>query len=70
VKLAVSGNWFVNAEYDFLDFDKVESLPGTFTAPPQFPALTAATFRPTFNPAISEVKVGLNYKFTTSLSLW
>jgi opacity protein-like surface antigen len=70
VKLAVSGNWFVNAEYDFHDFGKVESLPGTLTAAPQFPALTAAPFRPTFNPAISEVKVGQNYKFATNLSLW
>jgi outer membrane immunogenic protein len=71
VKWALSGNWFANAEYDFLDFgSKAENLPGTFTVAPQFAALTAATFHPTFNPTVSEVKVGLNYKFPPGFSFW
>ncbi len=69
VKWALSSNWFVNAEYDFLDFGaKNENLSGIFTAAPQFAALTAATFHPSFNPTISEVKIGLNYKFPPSLN--
>jgi opacity protein-like surface antigen len=71
VKWALSGNWFVNAEYDFLDFgSKTENLPGVFTATPGNGAVTAATFHPTFSPAISEVKVGLNYKFSPGLIFW
>lgn len=71
VKWALSANWFVNAEYDFLDFgSKSENLPGVFTAAPGNGATTAATFHPTFNPTISEAKLGLNYKFPPSLSLW
>jgi opacity protein-like surface antigen len=73
VKWAISDNWFVNAEYDFLDFGtKAEDLPGVFTAAPQFGGSppTAATFHPTLNPNISEVKIGLNYRFAPSLTLW
>jgi len=72
VKWAISPNWFVNAEYDFLDFGaKSENLSGTFTAAPaSFPPVAAATFHPIFTPNISEVKLGLNYKLPPSLTLW
>lgn len=72
VKWGISPDWFVNAEYDFLDFGaKAENFPGVFTANPAFPSVTPnATFHPTFNPNISELKVGLNYKLPPSFSLW
>ena len=73
VKWAISDNWFVNAEYDFLDFGaKAENFSGVLTASPAVGGspLTPATFHPIFNPNISEVKVGLNYKIPPSLSLW
>jgi outer membrane immunogenic protein len=68
VKWAFADNWFLNAEYDYLDFGtKTQNLSGTFTAPP--PAF-AATFTPTFRQYISEVKVGLNYKFSPGFLFW
>jgi outer membrane immunogenic protein len=72
VKWGISDNWFVSAEYDFLDFgSKTENLPGTFSvAPASIYGTTAATFHPSFNPTVSEVKIGLNYKFPPSLGLW
>lgn len=73
LKWAISPNWFVNAEYDFLDFGtKAENLSGNFTATPaaNSSSTTAATFHPLFAPNISEVKLGLNYKLPTSATLW
>ncbi len=71
LKWGISSNWFVNAEYDFLDFGaKAENFPGNFTAAPATDLGTAATFHPSFAPNISEVKLGLNYKLPPSLSLW
>ncbi len=66
VKWALYDNWFLNAEYNYLDFgSKVENLSGAFTASPAafLAANPGATVSPTFNHNISEVKVGLNYKF-------
>jgi outer membrane immunogenic protein len=67
VKWAVSDNWFVNAEYDYLDFGtKTPNLSGTFTASPAaFGGFNGnATFRPSYNQNVSEAKLGLNYKFS------
>jgi outer membrane immunogenic protein len=73
VKWAFADNWFVNAEYDFLDFgSKSENLSGTFsTTPAAFAGSNGtATFTPTFRQYISEVKVGLNYKFSPGFLFW
>lgn len=61
---AITDNVFVNAEYDFLDFgSRAQHLNGTNAAPLlAFGPTAAATFSPTFNQNISEIKVGLNYK--------
>jgi outer membrane immunogenic protein len=67
VKWAVSDNWFVNAEYDYMDFGtKTPNLSGTFTASPaSFGGFSGnSTFKPSYNQNLSEVKVGLNYKFS------
>lgn len=67
VKWAILDNVFLFAEYDFLDFGpNAEHMSGMLTG--ALPAMlgghnTAATFDPIFNQTISEVKVGLNYKF-------
>jgi len=65
-KWAIAGNWFVNLEYDYLNFDaKPRNLSGTFSATPAaFGApVSAATFSPSFGQNVSEIKAGLNYKF-------
>lgn len=70
VKWAISPNWFVNAEYDFLDFGtRVAHVSGSLSAAPATPVCCAgptvgpgATFDPIFSQAISEVKIGLNYR--------
>ena len=68
LKWAMTDNWFFNVEYNYLDFgSKAQDLNGVFTARPAgfLPgASNGATFSPTFNQNISEVKVGLNYKFS------
>ena len=65
-KWAFADNWFLNLEYNYLDFgSKAQILNGAFTAQPAAfnnPS-PAATLNPTFNQNISEVKFGLNYKF-------
>jgi opacity protein-like surface antigen len=82
VKVALTENWFVNAEYDYMNFgSKAQNLsavcappgPGGLCGAAIFPGpyTSAATFTPSFNHAISEVKVGLNYKFPSgSLFFW
>ncbi len=73
VKWAFADNWFANVEYDYLDFgSKSQNMNGTFSATPAgFGAVgPAATFTPTFNQHISEVKVGLNYKFSPGFLFW
>jgi len=74
VKWAFSDNWFVNVEYDFLDFgSKAQNLSAVCTPSPCVPAVntvTNATFNPTFDQHISEVKVGLNYKFSPGFLFW
>jgi opacity protein-like surface antigen len=73
VKWAFADNWFLNAEYDYLDFgSQKQNLSGTFSATPAaFPGSNpSATFTPTFRQYISEVKVGLNYKFSPGFLFW
>jgi outer membrane immunogenic protein len=71
VKWAFADNWFVNAEYDYLDLgSKAQNLSGTFSATPAGAVNPTATFTPTFRQYISEVKVGLNYKFSPGLLFW
>lgn len=68
VKWALTSNLFLNAEYDYLDFgSKVQhisgSLPAVIASVPTGTASSAVNFDPLFNQNISEIKVGLNYKF-------
>ena len=67
VKWAFADNWFVNLEYNYLDFgSKSQNLNGACTVDAGFPCVTpAASFNPTFNQHISQIEVGLNYKFNT-----
>jgi outer membrane immunogenic protein len=77
VKWAFTNNWFLNVEYDYMDFgSKAQEftslcvIAGARCATPPGAAVPA-TFNPTFNHQISEVKVGLNYKFPAgSLIFW
>jgi outer membrane immunogenic protein len=70
VKWAFADNWFLNAEYDYLDFGtQTQRLSGTFTPTPPFGG-PGATFTPAFRQYISEVKVGLNYKFSPGFLFW
>jgi outer membrane immunogenic protein len=56
-KWAFSNDWFLNAEYDYMDFgSKAQNFSGVANTIP-------VTFTPNFNQHISEVKIGLNYKF-------
>lgn len=73
LKWALTDNMFFNLEYDYLDFgSNTPHLSGNFTATPAAfaGATTAATFTPTFNQNISEVKFGLNYKFAPGFLFW
>jgi outer membrane immunogenic protein len=74
LKWAIWDNWFASVEYDYLDFgSKAQNISGTFSAQPaQFNPNPnpGATFSPTFNQNISEVKVGLNYKFSPGFLFW
>jgi outer membrane immunogenic protein len=70
VKWALSNDLFVNAEYDFMDFGSTtQTFNGTFTATPASGLNPAGTFTPVFYQTISEVKVGINYKFSSGLPL-
>ncbi len=75
VKWALTENWIVSGEYDYLNFgSKAQNLSGSFTAvPANFGGAgvgSAATFTPTFNQSISQVKLGLNYKFAPTFLMW
>jgi outer membrane immunogenic protein len=73
LKWALTESLFVNVEYDYLDFgSKTQNLSGTFTpSPAASPAMsTAATLNPSFGQSISEVKLGLNYKFVPGFLFW
>ena len=73
VKWAVTQNWFVNAEYDFMSFgSRAENMFGTFSATPWGGTTwnPNGSFTPTFHQAISELKVGVNYKFGPGVLLW
>ena len=71
-KYALSGNLFLNAEYDYLDFgSKVQHIGGSLPPAimsPGFAGLPSAAvnFDPLINQNISEIKIGLNYKFAPS----
>jgi outer membrane immunogenic protein len=72
VKWAISENWVVNGEYDYMNFgSKAQTFNGNFTATPAgFGGGTAATFTPTFYQSISQVKLGLNYKFSPGFLIY
>lgn len=71
VKWAYSDNWFLNVEYDFLEFgskaQNFSAVCGPSPCPNLLNMVTTATFNPTFDQHISEIKVGLNYKFDPGL---
>ena len=76
VKWAFAGNWFLNLEYDYMDFgskaqDFISLCVSGGTPCATVPAAAVpATFNPTFYHQISEVKVGLNYKFPAGTFLF
>jgi outer membrane immunogenic protein len=76
VKWAFTNNWFLNVEYDYMDFGSkaqdFTSLCVSAGAPctTRVFAAVPATFNPTFHHQISEVKVGLNYKFAPGTFLF
>ncbi len=85
VKWAITNSWFLNLEYDYMDFGSkgqnfsavcaAAPVPaGAFVAGcgpvPGAPPRNPTTFSPTFNSHISEVKVGLNYKFPSGFLFW
>ena len=76
VKWALADNWFLNVEYDYMDFgSKAQNFATTCVSPAAagcgLGAPVGAVFSPTFNQNISEVKAGLNYKFPGgSLFFW
>jgi len=67
VKWAFAENWFINLEYNYLDFgSKAQNFSGPCNAGgPGCGGLFAVAFNPTFNQHISQVELGLNYKFNT-----
>ena len=72
-KYALTSNLFLNAEYDYLDFGtSVQHVSGSLPSiiPLFIPSLpgSAVNFDPRINQNISEIKVGLNYKFAPSFS--
>jgi outer membrane immunogenic protein len=86
VKVALGTNWFLNVEYDYMQFGSKGQNFTAVCATPLFPPAGAAfapclnagtlgvlgssNFSPTFNTHISEVKVGLNYKFPSGFLFW
>jgi outer membrane immunogenic protein len=64
-KWAFTNDWFVNAEYNYMDFgSKAQNFNGNVNFNP---GVSPVNFTPTFNQHISEVKVGLNYKFGSGI---
>jgi opacity protein-like surface antigen len=85
VKWAISNSWFLNVEYDYMDFgSKGQNFSAACVGPPApagaiatvcapiagAPPRNPSTFSPTFNSHISQVKVGLNYKFPSGFLFW
>jgi outer membrane immunogenic protein len=71
MKWAFANNWFANIEYDYLDFgSKAQGFTGQLTGNRLVPPNTNATLTPIFNERISQVKVGVNYKFPAGFLLW
>jgi outer membrane immunogenic protein len=74
VKWALTDNWFLDVHYDYIDFgSKAQNFSqvcvnGGFAC--NFNITAPSTFNPTFSQRISEVKVGLNYKFGSGFLLW
>ncbi len=64
---AFADNWLVSLEYNYLDFgSKSQNLNGTCTRVGGSCASgSAVSFNPTFNQHISQVELGLTYKFST-----
>lgn len=70
IRYALGQSLLVSAEYDYLNFgSKTPNLSGAFTAAPTG-VNTAAAFTPGFNQGISEVKLGIDYKFGHDLLFW
>jgi outer membrane immunogenic protein len=68
VKWALTNSWFLNVEYDYMDFgSKAQNFSAVCAGAC---AANPSTFNPTFNDRISEVKVGLNYKFPSGFFLF
>jgi len=75
VRWAFANSWFLDLHYDFMDFgSKAQNFSavcvssGAATCPGHNTA--ASTFNPIFDQRISEVKVGLNYKFPAGFLFW
>lgn len=70
VRYALGQNLLVSAEYDYIYFgSRTPNLSGAFSATPTGVG-TAATFTPNFTQGISEVKLGIDYKFAPGLLFW
>ena len=82
VKWAMLNNWFLNVEYNYMDFgSKVQNF-NTVCAAPTISTtvgfgpcnsgnpVSSTTFSPTFSHRISQVKAGLNYKFGPEFFYW
>ena len=69
VKWAFADNWLVSLEYNYLEFgSKSQNLNGTCTLVGGGNCANggaAVSFNPTFNQHISQVELGLTYKFST-----
>jgi len=69
LKWAFLDNWFVNLEYDFLDFgSRTPNLAGA--CPIACTTVVPVLFNPNINQTISEFKVELNYKFDSGSVFW
>lgn len=63
IKWAFTDSWFVNLDYDYLDFgSKTENFTGACPATCNFPIVSIS---PSFKQQISQIELGLNYKFNT-----
>lgn len=61
IKWAVADSWFVNLDYDYLDFgSKTQAFTGACPPACNFPTVVIS---PTFKQQISQIELGLNYKF-------
>ena len=72
VKWAFLDNWSAKVEYDYLDFaSKKVDFSGVIQNPGGGGAITSAsTFNTSNGRQISQVKVGLDYRFASSFSIW